>query len=77
MENAHDGRTDSRSHLIRSPYDVCVFCGAATLDDGSPNQVGAGRVRGPGQIGMLVSICRGKGLLGIGGQEVEDKGETV
>ena len=22
---------------------------------------------------MLVSICRGKGLLGIGGQEVEDK----
>ena len=38
---------------------------------------GAGRVRGPGQIGMLVSICKGKGLLGIRGQEVEDKGETV
>ena len=35
------------------------------------------RVRGPGQIGMLISICKGKGLLGIGGQEVEDKGETV
>ena len=46
-------------YLIRSPYDVCVFCGAATLDDGSPIQVGAGRVRGPGQIGMLISICDG------------------
>ena len=57
MENAHDGHTDSCPHLIRSPYDVCVFCGAATLDDGSPTQVGAGRVRGPGRIGMLISIC--------------------
>ena len=57
MENAHDGHTDSCPHLIRSPYDVCVLCAAATLDDWSPNQVGAGRVRGPGQIGMLISIC--------------------
>ena len=34
-------------HLIRLPYDVCVLCAAATLDDGSPFQVGEGRVKGP------------------------------
>ena len=59
MENAHDGALTPSPHLIRLPYDVCVLCAAATLDDGSPNQVGAGRVRGPGQIGMLISICDG------------------